>query len=169
VHGNQQQTSRNSEKDKSKERVMIGAKKYELWVNNVGTKRYYLDEKYHREDGPAIELADGGKEWYLNGKHHREGGPAIEYADGTKEWYLNGELHREDGPAVEYASGFKYWYLNGKHHREDGPAVEYADGKKEWWIDGKRLTEAEFNTRKSSCPDGETITFRGKKYRLVAE
>jgi hypothetical protein len=31
------------------------------------------------------------KQWWLNGKFHREDGPAIEYPSGTKEWYLNDE------------------------------------------------------------------------------
>ena len=52
------------------------------------------------------------KLWCLNGKPHREDGPAIECADGTKEWYLNGKRHREDGPAVEWADGTKEWWLN---------------------------------------------------------
>ena len=56
----------------------------------------------------------GTKEWCLNDKFHREDGPAVERADGTKFWYLNGELHREDGPAVEYSNGDKHWYLNDK-------------------------------------------------------
>lgn len=38
----------------------------------------------------------GNKEWYLNGKRHREDGPAIEWADGTKSWYLNGESLTEE-------------------------------------------------------------------------
>jgi len=42
---------------------------------------------------------NGDKVWYLNGKHHREDGPAVEDADGTKKWFLNDKLHREDGPA----------------------------------------------------------------------
>ena len=50
----------------------------------------------------------------MNGKLHRENGPAIEYADGTKCWYKNGKLHREDGPAVQGISGYKEWHLNGK-------------------------------------------------------
>ena len=49
---------------------------------------------------------------------HREDGPAVEYADGGKYWYLNGKLHREDGPAAEWANGTKYWYLNGKEVTE---------------------------------------------------
>ena len=34
--------------------------------------------------------ANGDKEWYLNGLLHREDGPAIEDADGFKYWCLNG-------------------------------------------------------------------------------
>ena len=33
---------------------------------------------------------NGDREWYLNDKLHREDGPAFEYANGDKEWYLNG-------------------------------------------------------------------------------
>src|ERR1700677_2010702 len=58
-------------------------------IDSVGTKEWYLNGKWHREDGPAIEYTNGDKEWYLNGKWHREDGPAIEYADGTKKWYLD--------------------------------------------------------------------------------
>jgi len=51
--------------------------------------------------------------WYLDGKYHREDGfPAIEWADGHREWYLNDKVHREDGPAIEYANGDQEWYLN---------------------------------------------------------
>jgi hypothetical protein len=57
----------------------------------------------------------GTKCWYLDDKLHREGGPAEEWADGTKRWFLNGMLHREDGPAEEWADGTKRWYLNGKY------------------------------------------------------
>jgi hypothetical protein len=71
----------------------------------------------------------GDKFWHLNGKLHREDGPAVEWADGYTAWYLNDKLHREDGPAVEYGSG-KYWYLNGEslteeeHKEAMNPAVE---------------------------------------------
>ena len=61
--------------------------------------------------------SDGDKIWYLNNLFHREDGPAYEWADGTKFWYLNGELHREDGPAIEYPNGSKYWYY--KNNRID--------------------------------------------------
>ena len=71
-------------------------------IDENGNKRYYSDRDmtiYHREDGPAIEWADGSKSWYLNGKRHREDGPAIEWVDGSKWWYLNGQYFTE----VEYA------------------------------------------------------------------
>ena len=54
----------------------------------------------------------GNKYWFLNDKLHRVDGPAIEFANGTKSWWLNGELHREDGPAVEWADGHKFWYVD---------------------------------------------------------
>ncbi len=38
---------------------------------------------------------DGNKYWLFNNKLHREDGPAVEYADGTKQWYLNGEQFTE--------------------------------------------------------------------------
>ena len=66
-----------------------------------------------------IVTKDGTKRWYLNGKRHREDGPAVEYPNGTKRWFLNGKLHREDGPAIEYLGGTKWWYLNGKRLSEN--------------------------------------------------
>jgi antitoxin component YwqK of YwqJK toxin-antitoxin module len=111
---------------------------------------------------------NGSKWWYLNGKFHREDGPAIEYADGTKKWCLNDKLHREDGPAVEWSDGAKKWYLNGKPHREDGPAFERSDGTKSWYLNGECMTEKEFNERTApdSC-EGKVVEIDGKKYRLT--
>ena len=60
-------------------------------IDEQGTTRYYNEQgQRHRDDGPAVEWADGDKFWLINGKRHREDGPAIEYADGSKEWWLNG-------------------------------------------------------------------------------
>jgi hypothetical protein len=63
------------------------------------------------------EYTNGTKKWFLNGIHHREDGPAIERADGHKEWWLNGkslteEQHRQQtqsctGKVVEI-DGKKY-------------------------------------------------------------
>ena len=65
-------------------------KEYTVKVYNDRTK-WYQDGKLHREDGPAVERANGDKEWYLNGKRHREDGPAIDWPGGSKYWYLDGE------------------------------------------------------------------------------
>ena len=57
--------------------------------------------------------------WYKDGLFHREDGPAIEWADGSKAWYLNGQKHRIDGPAVEWADGHKQWFLNGVEYSKE--------------------------------------------------
>jgi hypothetical protein len=94
-------------------------KTYKVTIDDYGTTQWYNEQgQLHRENGPAIELANGTKVWYLNDKRHREDGPAIECADGTKFWYLNGERLTEsefnartrptcDGKVVEI-DGKKY-------------------------------------------------------------
>jgi hypothetical protein len=70
-----------------------------IHINEYGTKHYYSDREmkiHHREDGPAVEDADGGKVWYVNDKCHREDGPAIEYANGYKAWYINDKRLTEE-------------------------------------------------------------------------
>ena len=117
----------------------------------------------------TVTVCDNGDRfWYLNGKFHREDGPAFEYANGDKIWYMNGVRHREDGPAFEYANGDKIWYFNGKLHREDGPAVEYSDGSKEWYLNGKGLTEEEFlkkTKRHVIIIDGKEIEISSESYK----
>ena len=82
------------------------------------------------------------------GRLHREDGPAVEFADGDKLWYKNGQLHREDGPAIEEAiGGTRGWYQSGEYYRRDGPSIERAREYKSWYINGKQLTEQEFNSR----------------------
>jgi hypothetical protein len=41
-------------------------------------------------------FSDGTKKWYLNGKCHREDGPAIEYSYGPKFWFLNDVKYSEE-------------------------------------------------------------------------
>jgi hypothetical protein len=82
--------------------------------------------------------------WYLDDKPHREDGPARIWANGDQEWRLNDKLHREDGPAVIYADGYRAWHLNGKRHRTDGPARIWADGPRAWYLNGKQYTESEW-------------------------
>ena len=66
----------------------------------------------------------GNKKWYQHGKLHREDGPAVEYADGFKELYQHGKLHRSDGPAIEFIDGHKEWGVEGQQHRVDGPRLK---------------------------------------------
>jgi hypothetical protein len=61
-------------------------------TNRHGTKKYYKDKAktiLHREDGPAVEWADGEKAWYVNSKQHRIDGPAREYPNGRKDWWID--------------------------------------------------------------------------------
>jgi hypothetical protein len=95
----------------------------------------------------TVKVFEDRTEWYLNSKYHREDGPAIEWANGNKAWYLNGQLHREDGPAIETVDGNNHWFLYGQLHREDGPAFELSDGTKRWFLNGVQLTEEDFNKR----------------------
>ena len=75
---------------------------------------YYLNDKLHRIDGPAVEWINGDRFWYQNDLLHRIDGPAIEYHNGDKGWWQNGKLHRIDGPACEHLDGYKRWYYEGK-------------------------------------------------------
>jgi hypothetical protein len=40
----------------------------EWWQYDTGSVFWYLNNKLHREDGPAKESFDGTKEWWLNGE-----------------------------------------------------------------------------------------------------
>lgn len=96
------------------EQEVFDALKYRIEVTNAGTRRYYNNAgELHRDDGPAVEYADGSKAWFQNGKRHRIGGAAAEYTDGCKAWYQNGQCHRTDGHAIEWWDGDKAWYING--------------------------------------------------------
>ena len=100
---------------------------------------YYLDDKFHRIDGPALDYNSGYKGWRQNGVRHRVDGPAVVCHTGFKEWWQNGKLHRLDGPAVDYSDGYKAWYQNGELNRIDGPAIEFADGNKYWYYEDQKI------------------------------
>ena len=123
-------------------------------VNFGDRVEYRIAGKLHREDGPAIELADGSKAWYVDGKRHRTDGPAIEWGNGHKEWYVDGECHRLDGPAIEREDGTKTWYVYGKRHRLDGPAREWVNGVKEWYIMGRKVSKPDVDNLRL-----KTLTF----------
>jgi|SRR5579859_2184614 len=84
-------------------------------TNSFGDKFWFLDSRLHREDGPAVEYANGYKAWYLRGQRHRINGPAVEHGNGNKEWYVYGKCHRLDGPAMERIDGFKFWHYQNKY------------------------------------------------------
>lgn len=105
------------------------------YFKSFGSEFWTLDDKKHREDGPAV-ISETAKEWWINGLRHREDGPAIEMHNGSKLWYRNGLHHREDGPAVELSNGLKEWWVNGKRHRLDGPAYSFMFIT-EWWVNNK--------------------------------
>ena len=40
----------------------------ECRVDECGSREWYLNDELHREDGPAVEHANGRKSWWLHGK-----------------------------------------------------------------------------------------------------
>jgi hypothetical protein len=114
-----------------------------------------------------VRVHEDGTVWFQNNKYHRNDGPAIEWKNGHKEWFQNDQLHRTDGPAIERANGDKLWYQNGQRHRTDGPACEWANGTKEYWIEGKKYTEEEFF--KKTQPKIEELTVAEISKRLGYE
>jgi len=45
---------------------------YKVKVHSNGEKYWYLNDKLHREDGPARVWPNGTKEWWLDGKYLTE-------------------------------------------------------------------------------------------------
>ena len=75
------------------ERYFDGENWLELFINAEGDKSYYLNNRVHRRDGPAVERANGEKYYIVDGYLHREDGPAIEIFDGSESYYLFGDLY----------------------------------------------------------------------------
>ena len=70
-------------------------KEYKVTVDKLGTTQWYHNGQKHREDGPAVVMANGNKEWWVNGKNHRLDGPAVVREDGNKEWWIDGVEYTE--------------------------------------------------------------------------
>lgn len=86
------------------------------FANKPGANTPAPEADLFSERPEPTTLRDGTREWHLpNGQLHRDDGPAIEYADGSKAWYRNDELHREDGPAIEYSDGTGEWFWHNTH------------------------------------------------------
>jgi len=101
------------------------------------------NNKSKPKNGKIVD--DVSIKYYLNDRFHREDGPAIEYLSGTKYWCINGEMHRDGNlPAVEFSNGDKFYYIHGKAHREDGPASEYVNGTKFYYLDGIEFSEQNY-------------------------
>jgi len=114
----------------------------------------FLKESNNQQ--PVIKTyADGTKEWFLNDRLHREDGPAVIRTDGSRYWYLNDKQHREDGPAIVRADGSQLWYLNGRLHREDGPAYIGADGSQRWYLNGERVEPFTTNEENASSESND--------------
>lgn len=141
-----------------------------FYTLETATATSYANGQLHREDGPAVEWADGTKMWFQNGKLHRDGAPAVELADGGQEWHRHGKLHREDGPAMiagtmqDKFSIAHGWFVNGLRHRLDGPALEFTDGTKAWYRDN--LRHRDDGPAVEGGPDGDKQWYRhGKLHR----
>lgn len=105
----------------------------------------FVDIVIIRENMSILNIEFGNRFWKnRTGELHRENGPAMEWANGDKEWYIHDQLHRENGPAREYANGYKAWWVHGKLHRNDGPAIMLVSGDKEWWFRDKYYEQLEF-------------------------
>jgi hypothetical protein len=57
--------------------------------------------------------SNGDEEWFLNDKRHREQGPAIKQANGYEAWYMYDELHNDNGPAIINTNEEYFYYLGG--------------------------------------------------------
>ena len=111
------------------------------------------------ENKPICEIDKyGNKYWFLNDLYHREDGPAIEYSDGTKKWFINGKQHRLDGPAIELISGTKYWYLNNRLHGLDGPAWIHNNGQSDWFINDYYVTKEIYSWATENNIDLDNLT-----------
>jgi len=84
-----------------------------------------LEHKIFRRSDGSIE----SEQWWLDNKLHRLDGPAVVsyYKDGSiysEYWYLDSKQHRSDGPAiVRYSKDgsieSEVWYLDGKQLTEE--------------------------------------------------
>lgn len=125
---------------------------------NIESMKWYtngdkIKEQINYPNGKPREI-----KYFVDGKYHRENGPAfLEYDSSnrlqTEMWYREDLFYRTDGPAItNYKRGkivSQEWYINDKRHSTDGPAIIRYDDKGEisvmsFFIDGKKVTEKKF-------------------------
>lgn len=115
-----------------------------------GTKCWYKDGKFHREDGPAMLFKNKQRqsEYYINGVFQKYGDfPAKKKKKTRQENTLANSIGYPDKyfTGVFEWDGRKEWHKDGNFHREDGPAYIGKDGYKEWWLDGKCIWRSRNN------------------------
>lgn len=74
---------------------------------------------------------DGDIFYLQNDELHRDDGPAIEFANGIQWWMQRGKLHRENGPAIVDKREFMEYWINGESATEE----EIINIKRNKWID----------------------------------
>ena len=82
------------------------ADKSTMEVDDWSNKYWYLNDELHREDGPAVEYADGNKYWWLNGK------PVTEeevMGNNNKDNVKNLITKSDGGPSSYYDMPFQEW------------------------------------------------------------
>lgn len=138
-----------------------------LFINAQGDSEWYVNNKLHRLEGPAIIDSKGNQYWFKEGRLHREDGPAVEKIDGTQRYYMNGvekklshsvtttktakktkkiktvdETYEKKvditlNGTMINEKGDSHTYVNGLLHSKNTPAVIYANGDKHWFKKGK--------------------------------
>jgi hypothetical protein len=107
------------------------------------------------------ETALSGKRWTVDGKLHRTDGPAIIRANGNEHWYCCNLLHRIDGPALVFTNGYEAWWLHGKRHSEVAPAVFHSGlGLQEWFLHGVNLSLNDWLDRNTIMTDEEKVLYK---------
>lgn len=65
---------------------------------------------------------NGDTYWFTNPECtiiHRENGPAIEFADGYKVYFQNNKWHRLDGPARIWSDGYEEYWIDGLEYTKE--------------------------------------------------
>ena len=68
---------------------------YNVKFYSNGMQVWFMGDKIHRVNDPAIIHPNGHKEWWFNGKRHRHDGPAVITSTGTEEYWFNGILYTD--------------------------------------------------------------------------
>lgn len=86
------------------------------WVTDDGVH----DHSVYFYKGTKFEI------WALNDKFHREDGPALVRGNTEVRYCIHGKKHRLDGPARVFGNGECMWYVNGVRFEDDGDEYEEA-------------------------------------------